>query len=84
MFTIIKTLLQGDTIVLPRTKSSAVHMEDGTTVEYAIKNVSTDYVKLSSEVATALGLVEGASLSTVLIDNQTRNNNNVLAAAEVI
>lgn len=83
MLTIIKTLLQGENIILPRTRSTAVTMEDGTTVEYALKNVSTNNVKVSKELADAMGLVEGATLSSVLMTN-VNSTANVLAAAEVV
>ena len=52
-------------------------------LEYAVKNVSTDNVKLSDKLANELGLVLGSDLSTLLI-NQYRDTSNTLASAEVI
>lgn len=83
MLALIRTLLLGDKVVIPRTRSTAVTMEDGTTLEFAYKNSSTDYVKITADVANAFGIVEGASLSTVLMNNRNTTAN-VLAAAEVI
>lgn len=83
MATKIETLEKKGDIILPRTVSKAVTMEDGTSLEYAYKNSSSDYVKIPAEVATALGLVEGASLSEVLVGLNT-NLKNTLASAELI
>ena len=83
MATRIDTLNQEGNTILPRTVSKAVTMEDGTNLEYAINNRSTDTVKISAEVAEALGLVEGTDLSTLII-NQSRATANTLASAEII
>lgn len=64
----IKTLKNKLDNIFPRTLGKAVMMEDGTTLEYAIKNVSTDAVKISDEVAEATGRVSGTTLSSMLID----------------
>ena len=85
MATYVKSLKQGEDTILPRTRSFAVIMDDGTTLEYSINNVSTNQSKLSSEVANALGLVAGSTLSSALIAlHSNTNTSNVIAAAEVI
>lgn len=82
MATRIDTLNQNGVTILPRTVAKAVTMEDGTSLEYAIDNRSTDTVKVTAEVAEALGVVEGTDLSTVLINQAATAN--VLAAAEIV
>lgn len=83
MATKIKTLEQQNDIILPRTVGKAVTMEDGRTLEAAMKDINSNYIKIPADVAAALGLVEGTDISTVLI-NQANKTNNILAAAEVL
>ena len=83
MPTRIKTLEQNGDIILPRTVASAVTMSDGMNLEAAMSNRNTDSIKLTAEVADAVGSVEGATLSSLLINN-AGSTANVLASAEVI
>ena len=84
MATKIKTLEDkaGDQI-LPRTVSSAVTMEDGTGLEYTIKNLPMSSIKIPAEVAEITGDVAGTDLATFII-NYNNDTANTLAAAEVI
>lgn len=69
--------------LFPRTVSQAVIMEDETTLEYAIKNIPSDNIQLSSTVLEALDLPEGTTLSDFLI-LYAQNTGNTLVAAEVV
>lgn len=83
----IKTLVlefDGD-VILPRTVSDAVTMDDGTTLTFRIKNLPSGDVKLPEGVASLVGLTEGTDLSTFLTRLvNTSSTANTLAVAEIV
>lgn len=85
MATKIETLQNksGD-VILPRTKASAVTLDDGSSVEYALANRTTDDVKLQGTTATSVGVAPGTTLSTLLTTVLSTSTNNVLASAELV
>lgn len=83
MATKIKTLKNRLDTIFPRTVSKAVIMEDGTSLEYSAKNISTDSIKISDSVSEATGKVSGTTLSSFLVD-QANSTANTLASAEIV
>lgn len=83
MSTLIDTLVNDGNTILPRTVAKAVTMEDGTSLEAFSKDIPTDNIKITTELAEATGRVAGTTLSALLIDH-LNNTANVLAVAEVI
>lgn len=84
MISKIQSLTNDGNIILPRTVAKAVTMEDGTNLEYAISNRSTEHVKIVGELATALGVIEGTTLSEYLSMISANTTSNTLAVAEVV
>lgn len=79
----IQTLTRDGEPILPRTVSTAVTMDDGTSLEYAIKNIPVNSVKLPDEVLSALGLPVGTTLADFLVMYAQNVSNTVVAAVEV-
>lgn len=82
MATRIKTLRSGEDIVLPRTSSKAIMMDDGTTLEYALNNRDTEDVQVTEELATALDVPLGTKLTKVIIDMLARGTEVLNASVE--
>lgn len=82
MATYMRTLKDDDgNRIIPRSKSKAITMEDGTTLEYAMKNRPATDVKLTGSTAVALGVPEGTSLAEYL---ESISVDSVIATAELI
>lgn len=74
MATYIKTLKDDDgNIIVPRSKSKAITMEDGTNLEYAVKNRPATDIKLTGSLAESLGVPDGTSLATYLTTDTTKH-----------